>query len=133
MLQFYLYDPRQSSPSAELQTAKANRSLKRRYVMMLKAKEAQTVGLLAGTLGVGRCRWRCVCVFIRISLQSVCWGHSHLSMNLVRLYLHSRMINPCLKSFHVPVWKFFGEHGDGCVLAGARMKRVPHCVYPVFI
>lgn len=51
--QFYLYDPRQASPRAELQTAKANRSLKRRYVMMLKAKEAKTVGLLAGTLGVG--------------------------------------------------------------------------------
>ncbi|XP_065192022.1 2-(3-amino-3-carboxypropyl)histidine synthase subunit 2-like [Sycon ciliatum] len=48
----YLYNPLRSSSSAQVQTAVANRSLKRRYVKMLKAKEAKTVGVLAGTLGV---------------------------------------------------------------------------------
>ena len=48
--QFYSVDP--SKSSARKETLNVNKTLMRRYYMVQKAKDARTVGILAGTLGV---------------------------------------------------------------------------------
>eukprot|EP00794_Sanderia_malayensis_P016645 gene16645-18335_t len=47
---FYTYDP--DTKSARIEDLNVNKALMKRYYMIQKAKEAQTVGIVAGTLGV---------------------------------------------------------------------------------
>jgi diphthamide biosynthesis protein 2 len=49
-LQVYTYDP--SAKEARLESGKTNRMLMRRYAVVEKAKDADVIGILVGTLGV---------------------------------------------------------------------------------
>ncbi len=49
--QFHSYDPR--SQTTRRETVSVNKMLGRRYYLVQRAKEAMTVGILVGTLGVG--------------------------------------------------------------------------------
>ena len=52
LLQVWSYDA--ILRSARLESSKTNRMLMRRYAIVEKAKDADVIGILVGTLGVGR-------------------------------------------------------------------------------
>ena len=51
LLQVWSYDP--ATREARLESSKTNRMLMRRYAVVEKAKDADVIGILVGTLGVG--------------------------------------------------------------------------------
>jgi diphthamide biosynthesis protein 2 len=53
--EIYLYNPTSSNPELSLQSGSVNRLLARRYYLVQRAKDADRIGIVVGTLGVGKC------------------------------------------------------------------------------
>lgn len=51
LMQVWSYDP--ATRSSRLESGRTNRMLMRRYATVEKAKDADVIGILVGTLGVG--------------------------------------------------------------------------------
>ena len=49
----YTYDPK--AGLARLESGRTNKLLMRRYAVVQKARDADVIGILVGTLGVGAC------------------------------------------------------------------------------
>ena len=48
------YDPTSQPPLAKVESVRTNKLLMRRYAVVQRARDADVIGILVGTLGVGR-------------------------------------------------------------------------------
>jgi hypothetical protein len=87
--EFYSYDPKIDAGRKE--TLNASTALRRRYYMVQRAKDAQTVGLLAGTLGVAD--YLAVLVRQRLMLTSAIFARDMLGGACILLLQHACATN----------------------------------------
>lgn len=80
LMQVWSYDP--ATRSSRLESGRTNRMLMRRYATVEKAKDADVIGILVGTLGVGAC---CCAAPVLASGDTVC-------ARLTTPHPHSRLL-----------------------------------------